>query len=78
MVWGGGEILYLECQTLDTYPELKASYRVGDVFSNFSLSSLLPPRGPHCVNFTALMLPPQLHVEGQCTKICSQPVACSQ
>lgn len=25
------------------------------------LSSLLPPRGPHCFSFTALMLPPQLH-----------------
>lgn len=72
MVWGGGEILYLKCQTLDTYPELKASHGVGDVFSNFSLSSLLPPRGPHCVNFTELMLPSQLHVVGQCTKICSQ------
>lgn len=83
MVWGGGEILYLECQTLDTYPQLKASHRVGDFFSNFSLSSLLPPRGPHRVNFTALMHlsctdAPQLHVEGQCTKICSQQVARSR
>ena len=32
------------------------------------LSSLLPPRGPHCFSSTALTLPPQLHTGEQCTK----------
>lgn len=32
------------------------------------LSSLLPPRGPHCFSSTALTLPPQQHIGEQCTK----------
>lgn len=54
MVWGGGDTVF-GVSDIGHLSSAESFSQSGRLFQQFSLSSLLPPRGPHRVNFTALM-----------------------